>query len=138
MKKIVLLAGLAALAACSQKAPEAPAATDTAMAEATPAAADASAASMAVDGKPDAGTYEVTGPDGKVFKQTLTADGKITNVIDGKTVSGTWTRKGTSTYCITMDGETAAKCYTDTMDGTTWHSTNDADPKDVATIVRTS
>ena len=53
-------------------------------------------------------------------------------------MSGTWTKKGASTYCITMEGETAAKCYTDTMDGTTWHSTNDADPKDVVTIIRTS
>jgi hypothetical protein len=117
MKQIVLLAAVAALSACTQKA---------------------DASGMAVDGKPDAGTFDVTAPDGKVTKQTINADGTIVNVKDGKSVKGTWTKKGAATYCITMEGETAAKCYTDTMDGTTWHSTSDTDPKDVVTITRTS
>ena len=137
MKKLVLIAALTALAACSQKADEAPAVAETAMASDT-TAATSDAVPMAVDGKPDAGTYDSTGPDGKITKQTINADGTIVLVTDGKTSKGTWTKKGAADYCITMEGQTAPTCYTDTMDGTTWRSTNDADPKDTYTIVRTS
>lgn len=143
MKKLVLLAAVAVLSACeSKEAPAEDAAIDNAMADANAMAADATAnaatATMAIDGKPDAGTYTSTGPDGTVTEQTFNADGTLTNVTDGKSVNGTWTKKGDATYCITLEGEAEATCYTDTMDGTTWKSTNDADPADTYVIVRTS
>ena len=140
---IGLTAACALLVGCNKTAETTVAANDAmvsndAMATNEATVATPSAASMAVDGKPDAGTYDVTGPDGIAIKQTISADGTIVNVKAGKTVKGTWTKKGVSTYCMTMEGEVAAKCYTDKMDGTTWRSTNDNDPKDTATIVRIS
>jgi YD repeat-containing protein len=133
MKRIVLIAAVTALvglSACNQKAEEAPAA-----AAATEAPA---AASMALDGKPDVGTLELTSADGKVTSQTYNADGTLTWMEDGKTMSGKWTKTEPATYCLTMEGEAAATCYTDKMDGEVWTTTNDADPKDMFTIKRIS
>ena len=136
MRKLAALCAVAVLAACSQKADEAAPADTATTAEAVAPAP--TPASMAVDGKPDAGTYEVTGPDGSKSNLTINADGTLSSEAGGKTVKGTWTKNGSANYCVTMDGATAATCYTDTMDGTTWKMTNDADPKDVSTVVRTS
>ena len=67
MKKLILLAGIAALAACTGKEP---AAEETATAEA-PAAAVAAAPAVG----PTPGSYDVTGPDGTKLVATLMADG---------------------------------------------------------------
>ena len=75
MKKLVLMAALAALSACNEKAEEAPAATDTAMAEATPMA-DATVAP---------GTYDVKMADGTMGKTVINADGTYVDTDkDGK------------------------------------------------------
>lgn len=132
MKRLVLIAALAGLSACGQKAEEgpAPAATDTT----APAQA---AGSTAVDGKPDTGVFELTSADGKeVVKQTYNADGTLSSTTDGKTVTGTWSKKEPSTYCVTLEGDVAATCYLDKMDGGVWSTTNEADPKDTFTIKR--
>ncbi|MDR7103201.1 hypothetical protein [Croceicoccus sp. BE223] len=136
MKKLVLVAAMAALSACSQPAEQAPAAQATDTAQAAPAATETAAASMAVDGKPDTGNFQMSGPDGASFKLTMNGDGTLVTDVDGTTTNGTWTKTEPATYCMTMEGEAEAKCYVDVMDGTTWRSTNSADPKDTWTVVR--
>ena len=133
MKKLVLFAALAALSACNNEtAADNTVAGDNEMVANEVVAEPAAAEMMAIDGKPDAGTYTITAADGTVTEATFNADGTLVNVTNGETVNGTWTKKGDATYCITMEGETEATCYTDTMDGTTWRSTNDADPTDTS------
>lgn len=130
MKKIIAVAALAALSACSQKAEEAPAPTETAAAE-TPADVPGG---LAIDGKPNAGVFEVTHADGRKWTTTVTADGKSSMVLDGKTMAGTWTSTGPGNYCETMDGKTT--CIKEEIVNGVYTSTNEADPKDTSTIKR--
>ena len=95
MKKLVLTAAVAAVSACNNNAAE-PAAEPSA--EVAPVAADTS---LATDGMPNAGTYEITLPDGKVATQTVNADGTFSSVKDGKTTTGTWTSTGPGNFCDT-------------------------------------
>ena len=139
MKKLFLLAALspAFLAGCSQEA-DAP--------EATEAAAPAEAAvaevegGLAIDGKPNVGSYEVTSADGaRVVTQTVNADGTLTTVEGDQTSKGTWTSTGPGNWCVTDEGSTEAKCYVEAIsaDGV-YTSTNEADPKDSWTVKRLS
>ena len=77
MKKLALLAAVAALSACNQKTDEAPVATDTPAAEAT----------MAADAGPTPGTYTVKMADGS-FTST-SADGKTTVTVTPATATAT-------------------------------------------------
>ena len=103
MRKIILIAGIAALAACSKPAEVAPAATETA---ATAPAAEASAA---------AGSYDVTAPDGTKSVATLNADGSYvdTDAAGKETAKGKWATEDSKT-CFTPDGG-AKECYTDSV-----------------------
>ena len=106
MKKLILLAGIAALAACSGKEP---AAEETAAAEA-PAAEVATAPGVTAT----PGSYDVTGPDGTKLVATLMADGTYVNRdAAGKVLAkGTWaTKDGKS--CFDAEGDEAEVCYTD-------------------------
>ena len=132
MKKIVLIAGLATLAACSKQAP-APAADATeAVAIAAPAAA-----TVAADGKPSIGTYKITTADGKVYTEEDKADGTYVETMDGKvTETGKWVQKSPEQFCSTKD-EAGAKerCGTEKVDDKgVWTSVN-PDGKTV-TVVR--
>jgi hypothetical protein len=133
MKKLVLIAAVAAVSACNNNAAE-PAAEPSA--EVAPVAADTS---LATDGMPNAGTYEITLPDGKVATQTVNADGTFSSVKDGKTTTGTWTSTGPGNFCETEEGKTEPSCYAETIsaDGV-WTSTNVKDPKDHSTVKRLS
>ena len=106
MKKLILLAGIAALAACASKEP---AAEDTAAAEA-PAAAVAAAPA----GAPTPGSDAVTGPDGSTLVATLMADGTYVDRDEaGKVLEkGKWAAKGGKT-CFDDEGDKAEVCYTD-------------------------
>ena len=132
MKKIVLVAALAALAACNQReaAPADDAATDAA---AMPAAT--TAAVMAADGKDPVGKYRVTTADGKVIEEELKADGTYVDTADGKVVeTGTWVQKTPENFCFTKQGGTEV-CNTEKVDDKgVWTSTN-AEGK-TATVVR--
>lgn len=118
MKKIMLVAAIAMIAACSE--PEAPAeepATDTAAAE--------PAEVMAADGQSPVGQYKVTTSDGKVFMEDLKADGTYTSTdVDGNVETGTWEQKSPDVYCYT-EGDAGQVCNTETVgeDGV-WTSTN--------------
>ena len=106
MKKLILLAGIAALAACTGKEP---AAEETATAEAPAAAV---AAAPAVTATP--GSYDVTGPDGTKLVATLMADGTYVDRDEaGKVLEkGKWAAKGGKT-CFDDEGDKAEVCYTD-------------------------
>jgi hypothetical protein len=140
MKRLILLAAImppALLAACSQEAAT-PEATEAAVpAEATVAEVEGG---LAIDGKPNAGSYEVTSADGAtVTTQTVNADGTLTAVTGDKTTKATWTSTGPGNWCVTEGGNTEAKCYVETIsEGGVYTSTNEADPADSWTVKRLS
>jgi len=133
MKKLVLIAALAALSACNNNASE-PAAQPSAK-----VATVAANTSLATDGMPNVGIYEVTLPDGKVVTQTVNADGTFASVKDGKTTKGTWTSTGPGNFCETEEGKTEPSCYAETISADkVWTSINVKDPKDHSTVKRLS
>lgn len=126
MKKIVLVAALAALAACSkQEAAPTDAATETAATEA--AAPTPAVTTVAADGKPSTGTFKITSADGKTFTEEVKADGTTTTTQDGKVVeTGKWEQKAPETYCFTKDEKDAKQeCSTEKVDEKgVWTSVN--------------
>jgi hypothetical protein len=140
MKRIIAIAALAAVAACSKPAPAPEASTDTAdtaaatTAEASPAA---TGEVLAADGKPSTGKYKVTTHDGKVVMEEVKADGTYVDTIDGKVVeTGKWVQKSPSQYCFTKDEKDAKEtCNTEQVDAKgVWTSTNAKG--ETATVVR--
>ena len=133
MKKIVLVAALATLAACSkQDAAPAADATEQAAAIAAPAVQ-----TLAADGKPSTGTFKVTTADGKVIMEEVKADGTYVDTQDGKvTETGKWVQKSPETYCYTKD-EAGAKerCGTEKVDDKGVWTSVSPDGK-TATVVR--
>jgi hypothetical protein len=127
MKKLVLIAAVAALSACNQTADEAPVATDTtaAMPEATP---------MADNG---AGTYDVKMADGTMGKTVINADGTYVDTDkDGKEVRGTFARKD-GKDCFDPEGDEAEMCWTVTAPGADGSFTATApDGKTTVTVTR--
>lgn len=99
MKKIFLLAGVAALAACGGN--EAPAEDDVAAPE-----------PMAVT-YTDVGTWDITDPDGNVARTQLNADGTYVDIVDGdESGGGKWRRDGDQ---LCFDGDAADQeeaCWT--------------------------
>ncbi|WP_305096173.1 hypothetical protein [Croceibacterium aestuarii] len=105
MNRSIVLAGLAALAACSRSQP-AP--------EPTESPAAIAPLMRSANGSPP-GVYEVTAPDGAVTTTTLRGDGTYADTdAEGNVVAeGTWTVGGGKTcYTPTTEG-LAAKCYTE-------------------------
>ena len=153
MKKLVLFAAFATLAACSKpeaapavNASEPASAAAAATASATASADAATAANaqpaapiLAADGKPSVGKFKITAADGKVYMEEAKPDGTYVETLDGKvTESGKWVQKSPETYCTTKD-EAGAKerCGTEKVDAKgVWTSVN-SDGKTV-TIVRVS
>ena len=105
MRKLIALAGIAALAACQQA--EAPA--EEAMEE-------VAEAPTGIDGGPLAGTYNTVGADGAAATWTLAEDGTFTLAADGADpVSGTYTNtpgdEG-ATFCADPEGDEAGEtCF---------------------------
>ena len=130
MKRIVLVAALATVTACSQSEP-APEATEEA---AAPAPA---APSLAADGGPAVGTYRVTTSDGKVVIEEVRADGTYTDTVDGEVVeTGRWEQKSPEQYCYTKDEAGATQeCNTEAVDADGVWTSKDSEGK-VATVER--
>lgn len=108
MKAFALLAGVAMLAACGQK--QEAAAPDAAATEAMPVDAAATpAAAMTTT----AGSYDVSGPDGKTYVDTLMDDGTyVERDAGGKvTEKGKWAVKDGKT-CFTPEGKSES-CYSE-------------------------
>jgi uncharacterized lipoprotein NlpE involved in copper resistance len=141
MRKSILLACAAvsfALTGCNNAADDA--ATDEAAADDAAAEAEApeETASVAADGGPSAGTYEVTKADGSVHTYVANADGtfEYTNA-DGTTVTGTWRQDGPNRWCDTPEGGEEV-CFTETMVDGVYTSVSETDPTDTSTIRRVS
>ena len=134
MKKFVAAAALVALAACSQPAPE-PEADVAATEEAAP---DAMPTTLAADGKPSYGKFEVTSPDGKKMVADVKPDGtfEVTDASGAVIDSGTWEQKSPEQYCETSSKEGSEQiCYNEKVVDGVYQSTN---PKtgEVSTVVR--
>ncbi len=105
MKKIAMLCGLAALAACSETET-----TADANAQVEPAAAEATVASWPME----PGTYEYTRSDGTSGVNTIKADGTFSNApTGGATETGTWGEEG-GLSCLSPEGG-EKRCYTFTQ-----------------------
>jgi hypothetical protein len=129
----ILFAATTIVAGCSDTESEpAPEPTESAVAEVV-------VGGLAIDGKPNVGTYDITSADGTVINQTVNPDGTLIQVQGDETLTGTWTSSGPGNWCIKADGATEEKCYIETIseDGV-YTSTNVADPSDSWTVQRTS
>ena len=105
MKKLVMIAAIAALAGCSQQAEKA-AETEAAPAEAA-ATAEADSASFV-------GDYNVKLADGKMGKTRINEDGTYVEMgPDGKEVKGKFALKD-GKECFDADGDEAEVCWTST------------------------
>ncbi|MBW0144666.1 hypothetical protein [Sphingomicrobium clamense] len=134
MKKLILLAGVASLAACADTAVEEEAPAEDAAMEAMAE----EEAPTAPDGGPMAGSYSLRDMDGnETGVTTINEDGTYTYVdADGTEVSGTMTMDG-DTACFDPDGDDPAVCYPNggmTEEGE-WIRV-DPDGNEVGTIVR--
>jgi len=129
MRKLVLIAAVAALSGCNQnKAEPAPAASDAAAA--TPAAV-ATAASMA-------GTYEYT-YEGKPTTTVAKEDGTYEDTQGGKVIeSGKWSQANGQT-CFDDTGDNPPKCWTTTEpDSMGMFTATSTDGKTVLQIKKTA
>lgn len=107
MKKIIVIAALVAVSACSKPEP-------AAAPEATEAAVAPAAATMAADGKPSTGTFKITTADGETIMEEIKADGTYVDTQDGKVVeTGKWEQKSPAQYCWTKDEEGAKQVCAD-------------------------
>jgi len=134
MKRIMLFAALAAVAACSEADTQTEPTEDVAMPEAQVLP---ETQALAADGQPAAGNYKVTTSEGVVIMEELRADGTYVGMVDGEVVeTGTWVQKSPEQYCYTEDEEGATEqCNTEGVDENgVWTST---DPEgNVATVER--
>jgi hypothetical protein len=133
VKKLMLVATLAAISACSKPEPAAApdATTDTAAAPApTPT-------TVAADGKPSVGKFQVTGSDGKVSVEEVKADGTYTDTQDGKVVeTGTWRQESPAVWCWTNDKAGSKEvCSDEKVENGVYTSTN-RETKKSSTVVR--
>ncbi len=102
MKKLILLAMVAALSACTQKADEAKDTTTAPVEETMVAPADATSAP---------GTYDVKMADGTVGKTVINADGTYVDTDpNGKEIKGSFVHKD-GKDCFDPEGDEAEMCW---------------------------
>ncbi|MXO62360.1 hypothetical protein [Qipengyuania oceanensis] len=123
MKKIIAVATLAIVTACSQAEP-APEPTEEAVAETEV---------MAADGQSPVGTYKITLADGSEYTEVLSPDGTYTSTgPDGQVESGRWEQRSPEQYCSVKDEQFREEGDSDEMECSTegideagvWTSTN--------------
>lgn len=107
MKKLILLAAVASLAACADNDADEAVVTGEPMAEAAPAApvADPALANAA-------GTYEMTAPDGTVMMRNVNADGTYTTQVDGTAAETGMVRLDGEAMCYDPEGPDPESCWT--------------------------
>lgn len=134
MKKFMTVAALAALAACSKPAPE----PETAATEEPTAMTTETVTTMAADGKPSTGKFEVTSANGEKFNAEVKPDGTFAiTAPDGKvTDTGKWVQKSPEQYCETSDKPGSKEvCYEEKMVDGVYTSKNPV-TGETATVVR--
>ena len=110
MKKLIILAATASLAACGGGAEE------TDMSNVDDTMGDTAVTDTAAPGQM-AGTYESTADDGTVTMQQVNADGTYVDTVDGEeTERGTWRQQGDQ-LCYDPDGDAGETCYTGSEPG---------------------
>lgn len=122
MKTLALLAVTAALAACSQAAPEADAAPDGAE------HSNSSAGTGEDTGAGGPGTYEVTYTDGTTARMTSAEDGTFSSITGNTAITGTVTSvDGKACFDAYADDE-GAMCWTagETAPDGSWIATSDS------------
>ena len=126
MKKLVLIAAMAALSACNQNKAE-PAATPS-------EAATIAAGPTSANGSP-AGAFAVTAKDGTVTTSVLNADGSYADSdASGKVTGlGTWAVKDGKT-CFTATKGSDSGCYTESAPGADGSFTATPDKGDPVTV----
>jgi hypothetical protein len=132
MKKILLLAAVAAMSACSKPAP-APEADASATPEQVAAVAPEN---IAADGKPSVGKFKITTSKGEVLVDEVKADGTYSTTKDGKVVdTGKWEQKSRAQYCYTKDEKDAKQeCSDEKVENGVYTSKNAKG--EVATVER--
>lgn len=126
MKKFLLIAGVATLAACSANEnvdADEEAVNDTAMEEAATEEATA-----APDGGPIAGTYQITSEEGESWTTVIAADGSYTTTYpDGTEESGTMMMQDDVTACFdnAADEEGPMCSQSSIAEDGTWTATNE-------------
>ncbi len=131
MKKILIAAACASLAACSP--------SDTAEEAAAPAdTAEVAAEVTAADGGPPFGMYKVTSADGKVSMEDIRADGTYVSTSEGEEPkTGKWEQKAPDSFCATPDEEGAVqKCYAESVDENGVWTSVDPDDGKASTVER--
>lgn len=125
MKRIIAIAAIAAIAACSKPAPTPEATSEAPMEASAEASAAPAAETVAADGKSSVGTFKVTTSDGKVFTEEDKADGTYVTTQDGKVIeTGKWVQKSPSQFCYTEDKKQEI-CNTEQVDDKgVWTSKN--------------
>jgi hypothetical protein len=114
MKKIMIIAVLAAVSACDKPAPTPEAAATTEAAAVAPATEI-----MAADGKSPVGKFKITEADGTVIMEEDKADGTYVDTdASGKVVeTGTWVQKSPEHFCFTKNAPDAKEqCTTEAID----------------------
>ena len=126
MKKLMIIAALSALAACSQQ-PEKAAEAETAPVE--------TAAPTATDSASLVGDFEVKMADGKMAKTTINADGTYVDTgPDGKGTKGKFAMKD-GKECFDADGDEAEICWTSTKPGADGSFTSTSDKGETVTVM---
>lgn len=130
MRKIIFVAALVMVTACNQaEAPVEPAATEEIATEEI---------SVAVDGLPSVGLYNVASADGTNSTLEAKEDGTyIATDADGNvTETGKWRQESQAVWCETPDTEGATEtCYDERMEDGVYKSTNRV-TGETATITR--
>jgi hypothetical protein len=131
MKRILIAAACASLAACSPAET-----TDEAAAPAE--TAEVATEVTAADGGPPYGMFKVTQADGTVSMEEVREDGTYTSKVEGEEpTTGKWQQTTSDAYCTTSDEEGAVeKCYAETVDEKGIWTSTDPDDGKVSTIER--
>lgn len=125
MKKVMMIAALSALAACSQQAEKA------AEAEAAPVEA---AAPAATDSASLVGDFDVKMADGTMAKTTINADGTYVDTgPDGKETKGKFAMKD-GKECFDDDGDEPEECWTSTKPSADGSFTSTSDKGETVTV----
>ena len=126
--RIAVTGFLFVLSACSAN-PDAASQSDTAEAPQI----------MAADGKPPYGLFDVTAPDGQVYREEIRADGTFSSTAaDGSAVEGTWEMRAEGVFCSKPKGapDHVWRCKNEALnDKGVWTST-EVDGGEVSTVVR--